>query len=61
MFLTANILFVRREGAVEFAWTLILKKVSNQHFVGLARHIRERYEKYDNSINDTGGSEGITD
>lgn len=33
MFLTANILFVRREGAVEFAWTLILKKVSNKHLL----------------------------
>ena len=30
MILTANIQLVRREGAVEFAWTLILKKVSNK-------------------------------
>jgi len=52
---------VRREGAAEFAWTLILKKVRNKHFVGLARQIRGRYEKYDYSINDTGGLEGITD
>ena len=60
MILAANIQLVRREGAVEFAWTLMLKKVSNKHLVGLAR-IRGRYEKFDKSIKVTGGSESITD